>query len=187
MKTCALTLALVSIGVSLLAGCTSASITWVGTDTFPPLPDAAEMLVFSNEQEIQTAYMTLGIITHSAEGMTSTTLEAGMAPLKSKAREVGANGVIIDQTLPMGAYGRGLMVRTRAMRMPGLVGPVSAPNDGLCACGAYPRQTDANAMTWDMRNSTCLSLGSLTRTRPWWQYAHTKQWRQRMRLPDAIS
>jgi hypothetical protein len=97
----------------------STSVTRVGSETFPPLPETAEVLVFSNDGEIRTTYIPLGIVHHNAEGvMTSYTLDDVMGALKSKAPEIGANALIIDQTIPMGAYGRGLNVRARAVRIP---------------------------------------------------------------------
>ena len=96
MRTLSKMMVIMYAGMLLLAGCVSTSVTRVGTETFPPLPETTNVVVFSNEGEIRTTYIPLGIVHHNAEGFTAYTLEEVMGALKSKAREIGANALIIS-------------------------------------------------------------------------------------------
>ena len=123
MSMCVKTLVILYAWVYFLAGCSmSTSVTRVGSDTFPPLPQTAEVLVFSNEHEIQTSYIPLGIVHTSATPGTvfssPYTVDDVIDALKSKAREVGANDLIMDESHATGQLGKGLEVRARAVRLP---------------------------------------------------------------------
>ena len=110
---------IVYAGMLFLAGCVSTSVTRIGAETFPSLPETTNVLVFSNEGEIHTTYIPLGIVHNNAEGMGGTYILGDVIEaLKGKAREIGANALIIDQTRTTGHYGRGLSVQARAVRIP---------------------------------------------------------------------
>jgi hypothetical protein len=110
------------MGMAFLAGCAKTSVTRVGSETFAPLSDTADVRLFSNESELQSSYVTVGILTHANPGATGfdvvTFDDAALEALKNKARAVGANAIILDQVQPGGAWSGGLRVRARAIRIP---------------------------------------------------------------------
>jgi len=105
----------------LLSGCASTSVIPVGNTTFPPLSHSEQVQIFQNEAEVHGEYTVLGMITHGRNATTifqSATFSAeDLEAVKARARSIGANGVILDFVEPGGAYGEGLQVRAKAIRI----------------------------------------------------------------------
>jgi len=96
----------------------TASITRVGNQNYQPLPDSVEVKVFSKDTEIKLPFTTLGIISYTNPGKYQVlTLEDAIPALKSKARSIGANAIIIDETASTksGIISTGISVRARAV------------------------------------------------------------------------
>ena len=107
--------------MSLLSGCASTSVVPVGSTTYPSMSHSEPVQIFQNETEVQGEYTVLGMITHGRNATTifqSATFSAeDLEAVKAQARSIGANGVILDFVKPGGAYGAGLQVRARAIRI----------------------------------------------------------------------
>ena len=74
----------------------------IGTSAYAPLPESAEITVFNETSQIKRPYKVIGIISYDNPGkFRILTLGDAIEPLKEKAREVGANGIIIDKSQPV--------------------------------------------------------------------------------------
>jgi hypothetical protein len=105
--------------VALLASCATTSVTPVGTASYPPLPAASPVLVFSSADEVKKPFETLGIIDHNDPGKYQIlTLGDSIPALQDKARAIGANAIIVDEVRPVksGLISTGIHVRARAIR-----------------------------------------------------------------------
>ena len=103
-----------------LAGCVSSSVQRIGTTGFSPLPPNSDVLLFSSESQIRQPYEVIGIISHTDPGKYQIlSLGDAIEPLKSWAREIGANGIIIDKTqqVKSGVISTGIYVEARAIRL----------------------------------------------------------------------
>jgi len=110
-------MALIVAGV---LSCVTASVTPTGAKRFAPLPEGSHVLVFAREAEITRPYITVGLINyrHGGGSLVTPTIEDAMDVLKAKAREVGANAILIDQALPTTIGLRsGLSITARAIRI----------------------------------------------------------------------
>jgi hypothetical protein len=105
----------------LLVACASVGAHRIGSSSYPPLADGAGVSVFTEESQMRGKYEVVGVISYSNPGKYQIlNLEDAMEPLKSKARELGANGVIIDKTdtIRSGLISTGISVEARAIRLP---------------------------------------------------------------------
>lgn len=99
-------------------GCASTSVTPVGTERHARTSPDQDVFVFNSEADVKGTFQVVGIITHNDPGKYQVlTLDDAIPALKKKAREVGANGVIIDQYFPVksGLISTGISVRARAI------------------------------------------------------------------------
>jgi hypothetical protein len=105
------------VGVS---SCASTSVTKIGTATYAPLAEGAEVAVFTTESQIKQPFEVVGIISYDNPGKYQV-LDLGdaMEPLKEKARAVGGNAIIIDKSHPIksGIISTGIYVEARAIRL----------------------------------------------------------------------
>ena len=104
----------------LLTNCTSSSAHRIGTSSYPPLPATADVLVFTDESQIKRPFEVVGMVSYANSGKFQI-LTAGdtIEPLKAKAREVGANGIIMgkSQAIKSGFISRGITVDARAVHV----------------------------------------------------------------------
>jgi hypothetical protein len=82
----------------LLAACASSTVTKTGTtSSYPPLAPMAEVAIFTAESAVGQPFELVANISYTDPGKYAIlSLFNSYEPLKTKAREVGANGVIID-------------------------------------------------------------------------------------------
>src|SRR5258708_708911 len=103
-----------------LNGCVSTTVTPTSDKHYAAFPDSSNVRVFASERDIKQNYEVLGIVEHSDVGKyQNITLEKVLPELKKKARKMGANALIIDQSTPTksGIFSRGIDVRVRAIRL----------------------------------------------------------------------
>ncbi|HVN41827.1 MAG TPA: caspase family protein [Steroidobacteraceae bacterium] len=96
------------------------SATRVGTRQYEPLPATAAVVVFSSPAEAPPSFEVVAVLSHADPcGFKRCTLKDAIGPLSSKAREVGANGIIIDgsQTVKTSLTSTGIAVDARAIRI----------------------------------------------------------------------
>jgi predicted alpha/beta hydrolase family esterase len=108
------------IGVLSVAACASSSVQKVGTSSYAPLPDSADVVVFTAENQVKQPFEVVGVISHNDPGKYHIrTLADAIPELKAQAREVGANAIIIDKSEPVksGLISTGIYVEARAIRM----------------------------------------------------------------------
>jgi len=111
--------ALVSV-VLVFAACASSSVEKVGTTAYAQLPETADVVVFTDPSQIRQPYEVVGIISYDNPGkFRILTLGDAIESLKEKAREAGANAVIIDKSQPVksGIISTGIYVEARAIRL----------------------------------------------------------------------
>lgn len=105
-----------------LAACASSSVERIGTSSYAPAPDSAPVFVFTDASQVKKPYQVIGIISYDNPGKYQI-LDLGDAiePLKQKARQIGANGIIIDKSQPVksGFISTGIYVEARAIRLSG--------------------------------------------------------------------
>ncbi|MGO9267001.1 MAG: hypothetical protein ACLQBA_19350 [Candidatus Binataceae bacterium] len=104
----------------LFTGCARASVQAIGTSHYPPLARNAEVLVYTDDSQVKEPYEVVGIISYTNPGKYQVlTLGKAIEPLKKKAREIGANGIIIGQSKPVksGIISTGISVDARAIRI----------------------------------------------------------------------
>ena len=78
------------------------------------------MYVFTSDFQIKEKYEVVGIISYNNPSKYQVlTLEAAMEPLKEKARQLGANAIVIDKSQPIksGIVSTGIYVEARALRL----------------------------------------------------------------------
>jgi hypothetical protein len=100
------------------AGCASTGATPVGDSHLPPLPTTHEVLIFSGDMDVGKPFKVIGIITHNDPGKYQIlTLDNAVPALKEKARSIGANGLIIDESraVKSGIISTGISVKARAI------------------------------------------------------------------------
>ncbi|GAG16876.1 unnamed protein product, partial [marine sediment metagenome] len=104
--------------VAVLAGCASTSVTPVGNHLYSPLPSSYAVLVFSREGDVIQPFEVVAIISYTNPGKYQVlTLDDAVPKLKEKARSVGANAIIIDESRPIksGLISTGIAVTARAI------------------------------------------------------------------------
>ena len=104
----------------VVGGCASSSVQRIGTSAYAPTPQNSEVLVYTDETQIKVPYEVIGIISYTNPGKYQVlTLGDAIEPLKEKAREIGGNGIIIGQSLPIksGIISTGITVDARAIRL----------------------------------------------------------------------
>jgi hypothetical protein len=116
------TLALLATGAAslLLAACASSTVTKTGTTSYAPLAPMAEVAIFTAESQVDQPFELVANISYTDPGKYQIlSLSNSYEPLKTKAREVGANGVIIDNSSQVisGIISRGISVDARAIRL----------------------------------------------------------------------
>ncbi len=102
----------------LLSSCAPTSVTPTGTRRYESLPWTEDVAVFTNTDEVQEPFQTIGLISHNdPEKYQSLTIGDATPARKGKARSIGANGVIIDQSTPVtsGIISTGISVTARAI------------------------------------------------------------------------
>jgi len=94
--------------------------TRVGTHRYEPLPANAPVAVFSSPGEAPRSFEVVAVLSHADPcGFKRCTLKDAVEPLSAKAREVGANAIIIDgtQTVKTSLVSTGIAVDARAIRI----------------------------------------------------------------------
>ena len=103
-----------------LAACASSSVERIGTTSYSPQPPNAEVFVFTDASQVKELYEVVGIISYDNPGKYQVlSLGDVIEPLKTKAREIGANGIIIDKSQPIksGFISTGIYAEARAIRL----------------------------------------------------------------------
>jgi hypothetical protein len=106
-------------GAALFFQKTETSATPVGAKRYDPLPESASVSVFDSPAKGPQHFEVIATITHADPcKMHTCTLKDAVEPLSAKAREVGANGVIIDnsQVVKTSVFSNGIAVDARAIR-----------------------------------------------------------------------
>ena len=106
--------------ILILAACASSSVQKIGTSAYAPLPESAEIIVFTETNQIKKPYEVIGIISYDNPGKYRIlTLGDAIESLKEKAREIGANAIIVDKSQPVksGIISTGIYVEARAIRL----------------------------------------------------------------------
>ena len=99
----------------LLYSCANGSINRIGQNSYPRLNNNENVLLFTADNQIKDKYEVIGIISYNNPGKYQIlTLESAIEPLKEKARQIGANAIIIDKSQPVK---RGIYVEARAIRL----------------------------------------------------------------------
>jgi hypothetical protein len=114
LRTCLL------LGVLSLAACASTSVQKIGTSSYAPLDPNAEVVVFTAADQVKQPFEVVGVISHNDPGKYHVrTLADALPELQAKAREVGANAIIIDKSEPVksGIISTGIYVEARAIRL----------------------------------------------------------------------
>jgi len=102
----------------LLTGCASVGVQRIGSSQYPPLSPSEEVMVYTDESQINKPYKIIAIISYNNPGKYQVlTLNSAIEPLKEKARKVGANAIIIDKSRPVksGIISTGIYVEARAI------------------------------------------------------------------------
>jgi hypothetical protein len=87
------------------------------------LSPVAEVAVFTADAQVGQSFMVIGTISYTNAGKYQIlSLGDAIEPLKAKARELGANGVIVDHYEPVksGIISTGIAVQARAILLSGI-------------------------------------------------------------------
>lgn len=107
-------------GVLVLTACASNSVQRIGSSTYSALDESVDVAVFTSEDQVKGPFEVIGVISHNDPGKYHVrSLGDAIPPLKDKAREIGANGIIIDKSQPVksGIISTGIYVEARAIRV----------------------------------------------------------------------
>jgi hypothetical protein len=110
------------IGLLLLSGCASNTVTPIGSYTPHPLPETATVYVYSSERDVHKPFRVVGLVSYTNPGKYQILSLGNVIPaLQKQARKIGANGLIIDEThaIKSGIISTGIGVTGRAI----IVGP----------------------------------------------------------------
>lgn len=91
----------------------------VGTSSYSPLTPYDSVLVFNADSQVRGPFEVVAVIEFSNIGKyRRLELTDAIEPMKDAAKEVGANGIIIDKTSTIysGIISRGISVEARAIR-----------------------------------------------------------------------
>jgi hypothetical protein len=113
---------LISVGLLLGACASHEAVRTVGPSTYAPLPPTVAVAIFTAADRIKEPYEVIGPISYTDPGKYE--MEAvsnATEPLKARARAIGGNGIIIDNTEPVktGIVTIGIVVAGRAIRLTG--------------------------------------------------------------------
>lgn len=114
-----------------LAACASSTVTRTGTASYAPLSPTADVAIFTAETQVGQPFEVIANISYIDPGKYAIlNLSDAFEPLRKKAREIGANGVIIDQSdqVISGIISRGISVEARAVHLATPPVPVGASN-----------------------------------------------------------
>ena len=103
-----------------LAACASSSVQRIGTASYSPRQSNADVFVFTDASQVKEPYEVVGIVSYDNPGKYRVlSLGDAIEPLKTKARETGANGIIIDKSQPIrsGTISTGIYAEARAIRL----------------------------------------------------------------------
>ena len=106
-------------GASIFFQKTQTSATPVGGKRYEPLPQSAPVKVFESPGQGPRQFEVVATIVHADPcKMHTCALQDAFEPLSAKARELGANGIIIDnsQLIKTSVYSTGIAVDARAIR-----------------------------------------------------------------------
>lgn len=106
-------------GAALFFQKTQTSVTPVGVKRYDPLPESASVVVFESPAKGPQQFELIATMIHADPcKMHTCTLKDAFEPLSAKAREIGANGVIIDnsQAVKTSVFSTGIAVDARAIR-----------------------------------------------------------------------
>jgi hypothetical protein len=104
----------------LFLGACSSSVERIGTTYYSAVPANAPVVVFTDANQIKVPYEVIGIVSYDNVGKFQVlTLGNAIEPLKEKAREIGANGIIIGNTRPVksGIISTGIYAEAQAIRL----------------------------------------------------------------------
>jgi hypothetical protein len=127
-------LLLAVIAPLLLTACASSAVQKVGGTSYAPLAPSADVALFTDESHVKKQYEVIAKISYSDPGKYQILeLSNAFEPLKAKAREAGANGVIVDhsETIYSCVISRGISVHARAI----LLSAVPSASTGAPAAG----------------------------------------------------
>jgi hypothetical protein len=125
-----------------------ATVEKVGTSSYAPLSSTTDVALFTAESQVEQPFEVVANISYNDPGKFQIlSLKDIFEPLKAKAREIGANGVIIDssETVISGIVSRGIAVKARAIRLPmssPAAVPQSSPKDAADALRELRRLRD---------------------------------------------
>lgn len=108
------------VGPCVLGFCVRSLVVRVGNLRYPALDASTNVAVFSAGEPIGRPYRVIGVISHSDPGKYHIrSLEDEIPALESRAREIGANGIIIDSTrrIKSGLISTGIDIQARAIRL----------------------------------------------------------------------
>jgi hypothetical protein len=111
---------LIAFATLFMFSCASSSVQKIGTANYAPLSQNADVLVYTSETEIKAPYEVIGIISYTNPGKYQIlTLGDAIDPLKAKAREIGANAIILGQSqaIKSGFISTGITADARAIRL----------------------------------------------------------------------
>jgi hypothetical protein len=95
-------------------------VTKNGAASYAPLSPTSDVAIFTSESQVGQPFQLVANISYTDPGKyANLSLSDSFEPLKARAREVGANGVIIDHSEQVicGIISRGISVEARAVRL----------------------------------------------------------------------
>jgi len=113
---------LLSLVSLVLLACASSSAQRVGSASYAPLPAGAEVQVFTDANQLKQPYEVVGLVSYDDPGKYHVlTVGDAIEPLKAKARELGANAIIMGQSHPVksGIWSTGIYAEAQAIRIKG--------------------------------------------------------------------
>jgi len=103
-----------------ISSCWSASVTKIGTATYAPSAEGADVTIFTAESDVNKPFVVVGVISYDGPGKDDKfDFGAPTEPLKEKARALGGNGIIIDKFYPIksGITSTRISVKARAIHL----------------------------------------------------------------------
>ena len=106
------------IASCLIAACATGGVEPIGTANLAPLPARTPVYIYSSDKDVGAPFRVVGLLSYTDPGKYQIlSLESVIPALKEKAREAGANGIIIDEThvVKSGIISTGIGVTGRAI------------------------------------------------------------------------
>ena len=103
-----------------LAGCASSSGQRIGETDYAPMPNTTNVIVFTNDNQVKQPFTVIGLVSYDDPGKYQILdISDAIEPLKQKARELGANAIILDKSEPTksGLISTGIYAEARAIRL----------------------------------------------------------------------